>query len=75
MSRLMALQTDSTRFMTLHPTRAENGFLFRSLTKAITSSHRSSNYPLPNLYTSMLQRLGMEVEAFATATGTMAGLS
>lgn len=32
---------------------------------------RKDNYPLPNLYTSMLQQLGMEVEAFASATGTM----
>ena len=36
---------------------------------------RENNYPLPNLYTSMLQRLGIEVEAFATATGTMTGMS
>ncbi|MGI9470849.1 MAG: DUF1552 domain-containing protein [Rubripirellula sp.] len=34
---------------------------------------RANNYPLPNLYTSMLQRLGLEVEAFASATGTMRG--
>ena len=33
-----------------------------------------SNYPLPNLYVSMLQRLGMEVDQFATSTGTMRGL-
>lgn len=36
---------------------------------------RSDNYPLPNLYTSMLQNLGLEVEVFASATGTMRGLS
>lgn len=35
---------------------------------------QKNNYPLPNLYTSMLQRLGMEVEAFASANGTMRGL-
>ncbi|MCA9135284.1 MAG: hypothetical protein KDB00_00960 [Planctomycetales bacterium] len=35
---------------------------------------RKDNYPLPNLYTSMLQRLGLEVDAFASATGTMRGL-
>lgn len=34
---------------------------------------RNNNYPLPNLYTSMLQRLGLEYEAFASATGTMTG--
>jgi len=35
---------------------------------------RKNNYPLPNLFTSMLQRLGLEVDAFASATGTMRGL-
>lgn len=35
---------------------------------------RDNNYPLPNLYTSMLQRLDLEVDAFASATGTMQGL-
>jgi hypothetical protein len=32
------------------------------------------NYPLPNLFVSMLQRLGLEVDSFATSTGTMRGL-
>jgi hypothetical protein len=32
------------------------------------------NYPLPNLFVSMLQRLGLEVDQFATSTGTMRGL-
>lgn len=32
------------------------------------------NYPLPNLYVSILQQLGMEVDEFATSTGTMKGL-
>jgi hypothetical protein len=32
------------------------------------------NYPLPNLFVSMLQRLGLEVDRFASATGTMRGL-
>lgn len=36
---------------------------------------RNNNYPLPNLYTSILQQLGMEVESFASATGTMSGIS
>ncbi|SMP42168.1 Protein of unknown function [Neorhodopirellula lusitana] len=35
---------------------------------------RKNNYPLPNLYTSMLQRLDLEVDTFASATGTMRGL-
>src|SRR5207249_1611146 len=29
------------------------------------------NYPLPNLFVSMLQRMGIEVDKFSTATGTM----
>jgi hypothetical protein len=32
------------------------------------------NYPLPNLFVSMLQRLGMEIDKFASSTGTMRGL-
>ncbi len=32
------------------------------------------NYPLPNLFVSMLQRMGLEVDQFASSTGTMRGL-
>jgi uncharacterized protein DUF1552 len=32
------------------------------------------NYPLPNLFVSMLQRFGIETDRFASATGTMRGL-
>ncbi len=32
------------------------------------------NYPLPNLYVSMLQRMGIESDRFASSTGTMRGL-
>ncbi len=35
---------------------------------------RERNYPLPNLLVSMLQRLGLEANRFATSTGTMRGL-
>jgi hypothetical protein len=35
---------------------------------------KTKNYPLPNLYVSMLQRLGIEADKFATSTGTMRGL-
>ncbi len=35
---------------------------------------RERNYPLPNLFVSMLQRLGLETDKFATSTGTMRGL-
>ncbi|MEX0938809.1 MAG: DUF1552 domain-containing protein [Pirellulales bacterium] len=34
----------------------------------------ASNYPLPNLFVSMLQRMDIETDVFATATGTMRGL-
>jgi hypothetical protein len=32
------------------------------------------NYPLPNLFVSMLQRMGLEVDQFASSTGTLRGL-
>ena len=35
---------------------------------------RDRNYPLPNLFVSMLQRMGIETDRFASATGTMRGL-
>lgn len=35
---------------------------------------REHNYPLPNLFVSALQRLGIEEDKFATSTGTMRGL-
>ncbi len=31
-------------------------------------------YPLPNLFVSMLQRMGVETNKFASSTGTMPGL-
>ena len=35
---------------------------------------RDRNYPLPNLYVSLLQQLGLEFDRFASSTGTMTGL-
>ncbi|HTU68262.1 MAG TPA: DUF1552 domain-containing protein [Steroidobacteraceae bacterium] len=35
---------------------------------------RAQNYPLPNLFVSMLQRMGLEEDRFASSTGTMRGL-
>jgi len=35
---------------------------------------RQHNYPLPNLFVSMLQRMGLETDRFASSTGTMRGL-
>ncbi|EMI42325.1 DUF1552 domain-containing protein [Rhodopirellula sp. SWK7] len=36
---------------------------------------QKNNYPLPNFYLSLLQKFGLEVDQFATSTGTMDGLS
>jgi hypothetical protein len=35
---------------------------------------RAQNYPLPNLFVSILQRMGLETDRFASSTGTMRGL-
>ncbi len=35
---------------------------------------QQQNYPLPNLFVSILQRMGIEQEKFASSTGTMQGL-
>ncbi|NBR86095.1 MAG: DUF1552 domain-containing protein [Proteobacteria bacterium] len=35
---------------------------------------RTNNYPLPNLFVSMLQRLGIEADKFASSKGTLKGL-
>ena len=35
---------------------------------------KNDNYPLPNLFLSLLQRQGLEVDRFATSDGTMSGL-
>jgi hypothetical protein len=35
---------------------------------------KERNYPLPNLFVSMLQRMGLEEDKFASSTGTMRGL-
>ncbi len=35
---------------------------------------QTNNYPLPNLFVSMLQRLGLEIDAFESSTGAMQGL-
>jgi hypothetical protein len=36
--------------------------------------NREQNYPLPNLFVSMLQRMGIEATRFASSTGAMSGL-
>jgi hypothetical protein len=35
---------------------------------------KKANYPLPNLFLSVLQRTGLEVDAFASSTGPLPGL-
>jgi len=35
---------------------------------------QKNNYPLTNLYVSMLQRMGVETSEFSTSKGTMTGL-
>lgn len=35
---------------------------------------RERNYPLPNLFVSMLQQMGIEADRFASSTGTLRGL-
>jgi hypothetical protein len=35
---------------------------------------KQHNYPLPNLFVSALQRMGLEADKFASSTGTMRGL-
>jgi hypothetical protein len=35
---------------------------------------RQDNYPLPNLYVSILQRMGLPYDRFVTGSGTMRGL-
>lgn len=35
---------------------------------------RERNYPLPNLFVNILQRMGLETDRFATSTGTLRGL-
>ncbi len=35
---------------------------------------RRNNYPLPNLFVNILQKMGLEQDRFATSTGTMSGI-
>jgi hypothetical protein len=35
---------------------------------------RERNYPLPNLFVNVMQRMGIESDKFATSTGTFRGL-
>jgi hypothetical protein len=46
----------------------------KGLEGQVGARDRERNYPLPNLFVTMLQRLGLETDRFATSTGTMRGL-
>jgi hypothetical protein len=35
---------------------------------------RKANYPLSNLYVSLLQRMGIQTDRFASSTSTMRGM-
>lgn len=45
-----------------------------TFTTAHLAFDQERNYPLPHLFVSMLQRMGLETDRFATSTGTMRGL-
>jgi hypothetical protein len=61
----------NTHVTTNLPTLFAGGGFKHGLHLAFDTEH---NYPLPNLFVSMLQRFGLEVDRFATSTGTMRGL-
>src|SRR5262245_27161943 len=61
----------NTHVTTNMPTILEGGGFKHGQHIAFDMQH---NYPLPNLFVSMLQRMGLETDRFASATGTMRGL-
>ena len=61
----------NTHVTTNLPTLFAGGGFKHGQHLAFDTSH---NYPLPNLFVSMLQRLGLESGKFASSTGTMRGL-
>src|SRR4030095_14946471 len=65
------LRTANTHVTTNMPTIFAGGGFKHGQHLAFDTTH---NYPLPNLFVSMLQRFGLETDKFASATGTMRGL-
>jgi hypothetical protein len=61
----------NTHVTTNMPTILAGGGFKHGQHLAFDTAH---NYPLPNLFVSMLQRMGLETNAFASSTGTMRGL-
>ncbi|MFO1500985.1 MAG: DUF1552 domain-containing protein [Verrucomicrobiota bacterium] len=60
----------NTHVTTNMPTLLAGGGFKHGQHLAFDAQH---NYPLPNLFVSMLQRMGLETARFASATGTMRG--
>jgi BMFP domain-containing protein YqiC len=61
----------NTHVTTNMPTLFAGGGFKHGQHLAFDTAH---NYPLPNLFVSMLQRMGLETDKFASSTGTMRGL-
>ncbi len=61
----------NTHVTTNMPTLFAGGGFKHGQHLAFDTAH---NYPLPNLFVSMLQRMGLETDRFASSTGTMRGL-
>jgi hypothetical protein len=61
----------NTHVTTNLPTLLAGGGFKHGQHLAFDTTH---NYPLPNLFVSMLQRFGLEADRFASSTGTMRGL-
>lgn len=61
----------NTHVTTNMPTIFAGGGFAHGQHLAFNTQH---NYPLPNLFVSMLQRMGLETDRFASASGTMRGL-
>src|SRR5580765_7694808 len=61
----------NTHVTTNMPTLFAGGGFKHGQHLAFDTTH---NYPLPNLFVSLLQRMGLETDRFASATGTMRGL-
>jgi len=62
----------NTHVTTNMPTLLAGGGFQHGQHLAFNTTH---NYPLPNLFVSMLQQMGLETDKFASSTGTMRGFA
>jgi hypothetical protein len=62
----------NTHVTTNMPTLFAGGGFRHGQHLAFDTAH---NYPLPNLFVSMLQRMGLDADKFASSTGSMRGLN